>query len=65
MDPFILNIDHQPTGFTNITYDIGPTSRLNLVTLTENAHHTLATPPAELLGYTLAEIRPPVRKRHR
>lgn len=65
MEPFLLGINHLTSGITHVTYDIGPSRRANVATLSENISHLLDVPAGQLLGYTLAETRPPtVSRRH-
>lgn len=32
--PFLLNVEHLPSGFTRLTYDAGPDKRISIVTPT-------------------------------
>jgi hypothetical protein len=62
---FLLDVEPLPNGTTRIEYDISPTERVQLVTLSEHAHVALRENPDELLDLTLAEVRPPMRTRRR
>lgn len=63
MTPFLLGVNPKANGTTEIVYDIGPTSRAQVLTLTEAAHETLAIPAAQLLAHSLADVRPPAGRR--
>lgn len=63
MDPFLLSVDHRSDGTTHMTFDVGPTSRANVLMLTENAHTTLGVPAKDLLAGLLTTTRPPDRRR--
>lgn len=65
MEPFLLSVDHKPTGFTHMTFDAGATKRVNVMTLTENFHTTLDVPAETLLASLLSETRPPDRRREK
>lgn len=60
---FLLNVDNRPDGTTVFTYDTGPTSRTQLVTLTENAHLTYGVLPDDLLKGIVHIERPPTTSR--
>jgi hypothetical protein len=60
---FLLSTDHRPDGTTRIEYDDGPTRRIQLLTLTEQAHAIVDMPGDELLGYTLSDQRAPADRR--
>lgn len=59
---FLLGSESHPNGTTVVQYDNGPADRINLITLTANAHITTAIPADELFGHTLAEVRPPTSR---
>lgn len=63
MDPFLLDREPQPNGYTHFTYDIGPAERANVVVPTILAHEVLAIRAVDLLAGTMADVRPPVRRR--
>lgn len=63
MDPFFLKAEPQPSGFTHITYDIGPAERAIVVVPTILAHEVLDIPASDLLAGTLTDVRSPVRRR--
>lgn len=63
MDPFLLSVESRPDGTTHMTFDIGPTSRANVLMLTENAHITLGVSAQALLAGLLSSTRPPDRRR--
>lgn len=61
--PFLLGIEHRPDGLTHLQYDDGPARRVQVLTLTANAGATLDVAAEQLLGPTLATVRPPDRRR--
>lgn len=63
--PFLLSIDHNDDGTTRIQYDDGPTRRVQFLTLTAAVQETLSVTPDRMLSLTLAEVRPPARRRSR
>lgn len=60
---FLLGVTHNDDGTTSVTYDDGPTRRVTMLTLTENAHQALNYSADDLLSYTLTEVRGPVQPR--
>jgi hypothetical protein len=63
MEPFLLGVENKLNGTTEIVYDIGPTSRAQVLALTEAAHDILSVPAPELLRHSLTDIRPPTNRR--
>jgi hypothetical protein len=62
---FLLDVEPLPNGTTRVEYDVSPTERVQLVTLSEQAHLVLDENPNDLIGLTLAEVRAPIRSRRR
>lgn len=62
---FLLDVEHLANGTTRVEYDISPTERVQLVTLSEQAHLVLDENPDDLIGLTLAEVRAPIQSRRR
>lgn len=63
--PFLLGVEHRSDGTTRLEYDIGPTQRVQLLTLTAAYQSTLDVPADRLLAPTLTEVRPPANRRNR
>jgi hypothetical protein len=61
--PFLLGVEHRSDGTTRLEYDISPTQRVQVLTLTSAFHMTLDVPAEQLLAPTLTEIRPPANRR--
>lgn len=61
--PFVLDITHQPNGFTDITYDIGPAQRATVRVATVALQAALDTPSSALLAHTLTSVRPSSQSR--
>jgi hypothetical protein len=51
---FLLGVEHRSDGTTRLEYDISPTQRVQVLTLTS---------AEQLLAPTLTEIRPPANRR--
>jgi len=61
--PFLLNREDRPDGHTQLTYDLSPTERVNVLVPLSNAHITEMVPASELLNTLLSTIRAPRTRR--
>lgn len=61
--PFLLGIEHRDDGTTRLEYDLSPTQRVQVLTLTQSFQTTLDVPAEKLLAPTLREVRPPANRR--
>lgn len=62
---FFLSVDRDFQGGAKVEYDIGPTSRAQMLVPNASVHHVLALHPDQLVGQSLTAVRPPARTRPR
>lgn len=61
--PFLLDVDHAFPGGTKLTYDIGPTERVQMIVPTSVAHEVIPMDPNVLIGLSLQDVRGPATSR--
>lgn len=62
---FLLGVSYQDDGFTRITYDNGPTNRVQLLCPPGASREVLDMEADTLLQASFTEVRPPTVNRRR